>query len=165
MPLNRPRSHPLMMIAMIGVALVGILVGLALWQNFQSMRQQSQHIQQESSQLAKLQRMTDKADRLLLQSQKNQSPNTHLAGSFSTTAASLMARIETSWSTDVSFLRMDADMRSGRMRIELLAKSDDALFMFVTRLKQQLGEKVFLERQAITKVALWPLQATLVLEW
>ena len=162
MQLHKPRWPPLMMVAMAGMTIIGILVALALWQDIQSLRQQTQRLQQDGSTLSKLQRSEQKVKRAL---QKNQDGHAPSAGSLSGTADNLLAHIETSWKSDVSLLRMDADMRNQRMKIELLAKSDDALFEFIARLKQQFGESVFLERQAVAKEALWPLQANLVFEW
>jgi hypothetical protein len=156
---------------LLAAAVVGMAAGLFLWQDLGRMQQQSGRLDTERAHLRNLQSAADKARRSAQKAQKNNAGSDDAAaGAGAAQAIALLQRIEAAWTVDIALLRLVADMPKRRMHLQLMAKSSDALFDFSTRLKQQLGDNVFIERHADRKAdgqidGEWTLDASVTLGW
>jgi type II secretory pathway pseudopilin PulG len=158
---------------LLAAAVVGMAAGLLLWQDLGRMHEQSGRLDTERAQLRNLQSAADKARRSAQKAQKNNAGSDEAAAG-AAQAIALLQRIEAAWTADIALLRLVADMPKRRMHLQLMAKSSDALFDFSTRLKQQLGDNVFIERHADRKAGAqaagqidgeWTLDASVTLGW
>jgi hypothetical protein len=126
------------------ILIAGAIAGIFLWRDVHRMQAWAQLLESERAQLSVLQRDAALARRHARKMQAMDGPD--MPGG--RPAIALLEAIEQAWSEEVCLLRVTADLSKSRMRLEIMAVSNDALFDFVAGLKHRFGEQVFVERQA-----------------
>lgn len=147
----------------IGAAVCIILAaGFILSQDISVLNLKNAQLRVDKARLATLQHSADKKRKAIQLAKK-----TPQSMSATEPAINILERIEAAWSDDISLLRMETDVTKGRMQISINAKSTEAIFSFVERLKQQFGSDVFLQRHAQNGAGedAWKMDASLVLGW
>lgn len=154
------RAKPALVCA---AALLGLGLSLLLWRDVNRMQRQAGRLEIEREQLSILQRDAAKERRRMqLIRQKNDGD-----ADDGMPAIVLLQRLGAAWTADISLLRLVSDLPKRRLQLQILARSNDALFDFIARLKQQVGERAFVERQAdrSSDDAEWALDASVVVAW
>lgn len=143
--------------------LAAAVLSLFLWRDIQRIHNLSEQLTIERAQLSALQRQAAQARR---DARKAQAGGEDYAPA-GKPAMALLQAIEAAWIEDVSLLRLTADLPKSRLRLQIAAVSNDALFEFLARLKRGLGERVFIERQADRPAedGLWRRDASVVVTW
>lgn len=142
--------------------IIAFAAGYLLLQDVGVLRLKTAQLRIEDTRLAALQRSIDKEKKAIKLAKKlpqGVSP--------SEPAIAVLKRLEAAWSDDISLLRVETDLTKGSMQLHINAKSREALFSFVERLKQQFGNNVFLQRhgQNASNDQDWLLDASLALGW
>lgn len=141
-----------------GLLITCTVMGCVLWRDIEQMNRQQELLLADQKRLSALQRIEDKQQRTARQ----QPVNVEDAAVFS-----LLQWVEASWAKEISVLRMDADMRKHRLRLQVQAESGADLFGFVASLKPYFGDNVFVERHSEKedKTDRWLVDANLIMEW
>ncbi|KAF3998299.1 hypothetical protein [Glaciimonas immobilis] len=141
--------------------IITVAASLVLLQDIGVMSRQTDRLEAKSGQLATLQSKVDSHRRAI------KLAGTSVINTSTESAITVLKRIEAAMSDDISLLRIETDLGRGRMQLHVNAKSSDALFSLVDRLKSQFGNEVFLQRHAQNEVIKdgWILDASLVLGW
>lgn len=143
---------------------VGLFIGVQLWHDAARLRQQQALIRRDSARLAQLDARLDAARRAARQARQTQTAD---GTGRVRRAMDVLDGIESVWQDDISLLHIDSDIGRRRLRLQVLAKSREALFQFVERMKGQFGDDVFLERHSLTTAPRdgWVINANMTVGW
>lgn len=151
-------------IGLVVAAIALVFIGTQLWPGLSRIQHQQAQIRTESTRLTLLQGKLGKVRRAPSQERQGQAANKDRQAR---TALDVLAGLEAEWHESISFLRIDGDIAKGRLRLQVLATSREALFRFVERMKVRFGDDVFLERHGLTTTPRdgWVVSASMTVGW